>query len=107
MGAYVYRIEPKAIGELEGRPVYPATFAYKPYWNDSKLNSRLAFQSGVARCQAAWRQVPLEQRREVLIGVGTPELGYEVYRHRRCNGAFVDDSENGLDQAPVAKDWRP
>lgn len=107
MGAYMYRVEPRAIGQLEGRPVYPAAFAYKPFWNDMQANSRLEFRSGVARCRAAWRKVPLEDRREVLIAVGRPELGYDVYRHRACSGSFIDDSDNGLDQAPVAKGWTP
>lgn len=107
MGAYVYRIEPKAIGELGGRPVYPAVYAYKPFWNDNRANTRMAFQSGVARCRAAWRKQPAEAKAEILVALGSAERGYDVYRHRGCSGSLVDDTPNGFDQAPVAQGWQP
>jgi hypothetical protein len=102
MGAYILKVSPKAVGTLDGVPVYPTKFAYKPYafgWrpmaDTDTLNARMAFQSGAASCIRAWQDKEYSERRDVLV-----LRGAEVYPVALCSGTLSDER---LDCAPVAR----
>lgn len=90
MGAYVYKVSTKPVGQFQGRPVYPSQFAYKPWsgWSTeaTQVNARLSFQSGCEALGAAWRRKSDREGLErVLALYGTTILEINPW------GSFVDD----------------
>jgi hypothetical protein len=109
MGSYIYKVSSKAIGEYDGRPVFPATFAYKPWrgWDKGTAieNNRLAFISGVVSCERRWRKPEMEALRNIAIANGDDKTGYTLYPALHCDGSIVDDIV--FDQPPLATGWFP
>jgi hypothetical protein len=105
MGAYIYKVAAKPIGQLNGEPVYPAQYGYKPYWGDDKENHKLAFSTGVLRAEAAWERAGLGGKEVLVAHLGDSGRG-AVYRIK-CYGSLIDDSPKGFDQPPVERDWSP
>jgi hypothetical protein len=104
MGAYIYKVGMKPVGEHEGRPVYLATYAYKPYWyaSEQKENERMAFQSGARRAEAFWRKKRDAESTNVLVVSYAEKYGPgAVYNLVNCEGSFVDETRDGFDQKPV------
>lgn len=86
MGVYVYKVSTKPIGTLQGRPVYPSQFAYKPYWTDEASNRRMSFQSGCESLGAAWRRkADREGIEKILVTAGGSVMEIEAM------GAYYDD----------------
>lgn len=86
MGVYVYKVSTKPIGTLQGRPVYPSQFAYKPYWTDEASNRRMSFQSGCESLGAAWRRkADREGLEKILVTDGGSVVEIEAM------GAYYDD----------------
>ena len=109
MGAYIYKVSSKKIGEYEERPVFPATYGYKPYrgWSDevTRTNNEMAFRSGVVSCETHWRRPEMEDLRNIAIATGSPEAGYTLYPLLHCSGSIVDDVV--FDQIPLTTGWFP
>lgn len=97
MGMYFYKVSTKPCGFVGEEPVYPATYAYKPWRGfgreTERANHRLAFKSGLLAACARWDKLPAERRQNVLIfGEG------KIVRVPYCDGSVVDDSPNGFAQ---------
>jgi hypothetical protein len=106
MGAYLYKVVAKPVGQLNGEPVYPAQYGYKPYGGDDKENHKLAFRTGVLRAEATWERAGLGGKDVLVAHLGESGRG-AVYRIKRCYGSVLDDSVRGFDQPPVVRDWGP
>jgi hypothetical protein len=87
MGAYVYKVSSKPHAVIDGRPVFRATYAYKPYSSfDTAHNVRMAFRYGVTACQRWWAKKTPQERKNVLV------QNYDhIYEVPYCDGALLDD----------------
>ena len=98
MGVYVYKISSKPCMTHEGRPVYKASYAYKPYWaahDAEKVNQRFDFQTGVVSCQRYWNRKSEAERTNVLV------LNYNrIYELAYCTGSVYDGA---FDKKPLAE----
>lgn len=99
MGVYIYKVKSKPVMEINGEPVYPAEYAFKPWhsWDGEKINQRLMFTTGVHGCVNAWNKKPDEATRNVLVLYSA-----SIYRFPRVSGMFYDDYQR---MEPVASLW--
>lgn len=91
MGMLAYKVTTKPVATLDNRPVYKATFAFKPWtgWRDGdrQANAVMEFQSGVCRLRSLWRRRPTEECKNVLVTTD----GQTVYEIAHMDGLLYDD----------------
>lgn len=94
MGALLYKVSSKSCMTFEGKPVFRASYAFKPYRCDEELNKKMEFRFGVCAARRWWAKKTPDQRRNVLILYGN-----EIFNVPFCDGAVIDDY--AFDRKPI------